>query len=817
LISTSGDNSPGVLLSVDPTACAAIGPGSCVINDQTGGVDTGGDNSPGTVVDGGEDPVTVDVGDTNTDGDNSPGIVVEGTGPIDVTAGNTTTLGDNSPGIVITGDDDPVTLTCGTVETFGINSPGVDIDSNGAITVDCDSVTTHGDSSDGIQVTGDTGPVAVSVGQVVTEGAGSDGIDVTTTTGDQTIVTGGVDVSGAGSDGISAVATGCADIDITATGAITSADGTAIYASSLCGVTVLTEAGATVTGADAGIDVTSGTGATITLNDAVSATDGPAINVDGAAAVITVNDGGSIIGAIDLTDADDTLNNGGTFEVVGTSNFGGGIDVINNSGTVSSINGAGVLANCETFNNSGTVTMIDGAANDSLTICGDYLGSGGATLGIDVDGGSGGLTSDQLIIVGNASGSTGVDLNLLPGSAIIDPDGVMIVDAGSATGDPFTLNGTPRAGLIDYSLAQRGADTFLVSTPDEVIFDFATMAQLASETWYHSSDAYLSCAAARRNDFGLVGRSQLSLCGQAYYSDERSGDRSRTATVFDTPLTFSDRLKDKHWGVQLDVGYRPTDNLEFGLTGGYQHSKASLPSGSDLRATGYNIGAYAEYGMATGFYAGLLVKHDSGKLRFTNALIDERVRPHIRSTGADGELGWRTPAMGALLDLNAGLSYVRTKLGDYDAGFIAFDDGRTDSVRGRVGARLAWTGNLGPFIDAKLFHEFDGDSRTRIGSGSLIDRLEGRGRGTWGRIEAGLAGSAGGGPLLSGWVDVGDVRGWGVRAGWRFGGSAAPPPPPEPTVAPPPPPEVEVAPPPPPPPAAPPPPPPPVERGERGL
>ena len=123
-------------------------------------------------------------------------------------------------------------------------------------------------------------------------------------------------------------------------------DGTAILASSLCAVTVTTLPGASVNGADAGIDVTSGTGALITLNDSVSATDGPAINADGASAVVNVNGSGAIIGFIDLTDSNDTLNNAGDFVVIGTSNFGGGVDVVNNlaGGVVSSTNGDGALA-----------------------------------------------------------------------------------------------------------------------------------------------------------------------------------------------------------------------------------------------------------------------------------------------------------------------------------------------------------------------------------------------------------------------------------------------------------------------------------------
>ena len=34
-----------------------------------------------------------------------------------------------------------------------------------------------------------------------------------------------------------------------------------------------------------------------------------------------------------------------------------------------------------------------------------------------------------------------------------------------------------------------------------------------------------------------------------------------------------------------------------------------------------------------------------------------------------------------------------------------------EDLRGRLGGRLTWAGDLGPFVDAKLLHEFDGDSR----------------------------------------------------------------------------------------------------------
>ena len=61
-----------------------------------------------------------------------------------------------------------------------------------------------------------------------------------------------------------------------------------------------------------------------------------------------------------------------------------------------------------------------------------------------------------------------------------------------------------------------------------------------------------------------------------------------------------------------------------------------------------------------------------------------------------------------------------------------------------------------------------GDTRLTLGSGADLDGINAPGRGTWGRIEAGVGGNKGPGPILSGWVDLGDVKGLGVRAGFRF-------------------------------------------------
>jgi hypothetical protein len=90
------------------------------------------------------------------------------------------------------------------------------------------------------------------------------------------------------------------------------------------------------------------------------------------------------------------------------------------------------------------------------------------------------------------------------------------------------------------------------------------------------------------------------------------------------------------------------------------------------------------------------------------------------------------------------------------------------STRGRLQARASFAGTLAPFIDAKVFREFGDENELTLRSGVASSTVADGKRGTWARLEGGIGGGAGGGPLLSAFVDLGDVRGWGLRGGFRF-------------------------------------------------
>ncbi len=370
------------------------------------------------------------------------------------------------------------------------------------------------------------------------------------------------------------------------------------------------------------------------------------------------------------------------------------------------------------------------------------------------------------MIGGTTSGTTSVLLNILASAAVIDPDGVRIVDAPGGTG---LFTGSASTGFINYDVIMIGPDAFVVSSADEGIFDVGLLGTVAQDMWYQSADAHLSRSASRKNDFGVDRKSNIALCAQLYLGHDRYGDSDNQATLFGVTSTYSNRIKTKRRGAQVDLGFRTGGNFTVGLTAVYAHAQSDNAGlGSAIDVEGYNLGAFAQYGSQVGFYGSALVKWDKYDTRFGNAALVGFVRPDGKSVGFDGEIGWRTASFGPMFDVYAGVSNVRTKLDGFSGGQINFDPDRMTSTRGRIGARLGWSGSLAPFIVAKLFHEYKGDSDIQTGSGLLTDSFERMGRGTWARLEGEIGGGAGGGPLLWVWGDFGDVKGWGVRAGFRF-------------------------------------------------
>ena len=166
--------------------------------------------------------------------------------------------------------------------------------------------------------------------------------------------------------------------------------------------------------------------------------DGARIAVSSSSGATSIVNSGAITGAILTGDLDDSLDNatGAIWHAVGDSDFGAGDDHIVNHGTIfmtdsvirlggyvngNSFDNFGTLAvsgagnvldmgNPFPVNNNGVITFVDGAADDVLTIVGDFAGQG--AINVDVSGLN--QSSDRLYIDGNVIGADDADAEREP-------------------------------------------------------------------------------------------------------------------------------------------------------------------------------------------------------------------------------------------------------------------------------------------------------------------------------------------------------------------------------------------------------------------
>ncbi len=728
----------------------------------------------------------------------------------------------------------------GAINTTG--ATGVDVDATtGATSVTLGAVTA---ATNAVDVTS-TGTQAITLNGATTGTAGS-GI-VSDTTGARTITIGAAGNVTGGAQAILLNNSGAATI---ANAGIIGAASTGLAINDAGGgATTITNTG-TINGRvvlGAGNDTLTNTGTINTVGtldfglgtDSFANNGAGILNITGASTLLGLetftNTGRINLNTFTLTGTGIAFTNAGTIDTAGsatlagftTLNNTGTLDlaagtltvpaaVFTNSGIIIADEGATTITGQTSFANSGTIDLQDGIVGDVLTINSDFAGTGGSNLLIDFTT----EDADLLVINGAASGTTTVNANLLTGG-LINLDGVLVVDATTATDGAFVLGtvggDTP---LVDFSLVQDDGDVFLVAAPNAAAFNPLVVPGFATDLWYQSANEVFAETTKPAMTAGI------SLWGEGYISRDRYGDDDDSVTLDDVDFDVDNRLKTKRYGIQLGVDYGFGGFGRVGLTGGYGWAKANGNDDADLKAKGWNLGLYGQFGGLTGFHGEFLAKHDRYDAEFDDGAFDG-TEFDIRSTGVDGSLGFRF-GLGAdgNFDVMAGVSHVRTKVDDIEAFGFTYDTDRLTSTRGRAGVRGTLGGSLAPYVAATAYHEFRGDGDIVLFDGGDNFDLDTNGKGTWARIEAGLSGNDGPGPILAAWGDFGDRKGLGLRAGWRIGGGvveATPPPPP--VMAPPPPPEApptqtcadgsvilatDVC------PAPPPPPPPPAPEPERG-
>ncbi|TCM16100.1 outer membrane autotransporter protein [Novosphingobium sp. PhB165] len=759
-------------------------------------------------------------------------------GAITATLASVSTTGADASGVTVRGADaGTVSLTLGGsvtsallraaavdhsggVSTQGDNANGVNFivgDGAGSLT-NLGSVTTGGANSDGIAATATgTGSISINSWNVATSGAGSNGISVQTGSGAQTLTVQTVAVTGAGARGIVATS-GSGAITLASTG-VSAASGDAVSLNSATGdvSATLVGGGNTVSKTGAGLAITTGGsaavtqgaaatlhgatyglvsdaagGQTVVLSGTVGADSNHAVALSGGAATLTNN--GTINGYMTFDTASTTLTNAGTWNAQGgNSTFAGNATVIN-SGTLN-INAAATaaatmkLTGVTTFRNSGTISLVNGHTGDVLDLGNAaFVGSGNsrvvleANLGASAVGSNPAQSADQLN-VGAASGTTTIVITDLSGStaAKFNFDGIRLVNAASATAGAFVLDGgAVNKGFVDYQLVTDATGNVdLVGVPSTQAFELVRTGAEVRHYWRRSGDAWSDQMR------GIAPKDGTSLWGQVLGGSETNRSRPLySETVLGTAKTFAPNLdvRDTWWGGQFgfDWGHGSDQSGDWGvgMTAGYVSQEGKVKStGDQIKLNGGNVGLYARYRSAGGFFAHGLAKLDRYSLKYDMDNGASAPKTNGTSYGVEIEAGYHIRTGMLFLEPSASASWTNADLDGFAAtqGGVGAKFNHVQSFYGRAGLRAGvetHSGNwaIQPYVGANWEGEMNGRPGATLSSGGedlyFRDDAEG-GRARW---EVGVQGASDG---LSAFAKVEGVTGSGSsgvagRAGVAF-------------------------------------------------
>lgn len=411
----------------------------------------------------------------------------------------------------------------------------------------------------------------------------------------------------------------------------------------------------------------------------------------------------------------------GVFQASGPSSFGDGTATIANAGTIL-VNPGGAAPATVAFGgvsslaNAGSIDLRNGHVGDKLTVTGAYVGSVGATLGVDVGPNS---TSDTLVTSGPATGQTTVVATGLNGGLV---NGAVVVASGAgSTSGAFQLPGRiQQVALTDYAIAFNPSNNqfAIFGTPDVGAVAPIALIDGARQIFYRGNDAV--------DDHMDEARIDREVWLQAFGSQD-----TRQATFNATPLGVSrdyDVGTSQYFaGLQGGVDLLTTSaGSAVGATGGYVFSRASLlasPGRGDFNA--YNGGLYGRL-VAGAFWIDGLVKYehvtiDYSTPGYTGHTSGDSYGGRVSATAMLGTIdGLSVQPFGALdyEHLNLGAISLAGYTGTFDAG---------DGFRAKAGIRVvhpvAWTDYQAQFYaSGAVVHDFAGhqDSLSLANSGLVV-------------------------------------------------------------------------------------------------
>lgn len=513
----------------------------------------------------------------------------------------------------------------------------------------------------------------------------------------------------------------------------------------------------------------------------------------GSGATASIANSGSITGAILTGDLDDNLDNavGSIWHAVGESDFGAGDDHIVNHGTIlldDAVIRLGGYVNGNTFdnfgtlavsgaanvldmdnpfpvNNNGVITFVDGAADDVLTIVGDFAGQG--DIHVDVSGLN--QSSDRLYIDGDVIEpmTQTLNVNLLDMPTMASMYVPLVYVNGDSTADNFVLGNVGYGGgflSLDFSLnanidaSNATADVFSLGV---AVTGLSDMGSLAATIAPGAQSLVNAQVGTWRQRMGVVpGPGDTGLAPWVRMFTDSGDVNPAHSSNFGPGGNFGFKQSNHGWELGLDA--RPTEHFAVGVlfadSEGSQHLRTG--AGSD-RLDGKTFGLYGTL-LANGFYVDVSQRWSGFDARLQSAAGTQTTEVSANAFNVEaGYTAWTV----ADIHVVPQAQYTRTEVSDISTLQIGQSTFVVDggvSSRGRLGVALdktferagyTWT----PYGSLNAVREFDGGYDYSV-NGGLVGATSTEG--TSAMVELGLGMRKGKLSITGGvnWIDGGAVQ-----------------------------------------------------------
>ncbi|KPC54425.1 autotransporter outer membrane beta-barrel domain-containing protein [Amantichitinum ursilacus] len=383
------------------------------------------------------------------------------------------------------------------------------------------------------------------------------------------------------------------------------------------------------------------TSADWTLSNAIAGS-GTLVKTGGGALIVNeglsysgdtqLNSGVLIVG--DASHANGRLDSTGTVQVAsGATLSGHGViaGAVINDGTIAALNGALLAAHnggnaagnlsVGKLTNNGVIDLTGQQVGNTLTVNGDYVGNGGLLRVNTVLGGDDSAT-DKLIITGNSSGNTNVEVLNAKGAGAQTVNGIEVIAVKGDSAGQFKLAGRAVAGAYEYDLyqgtpTQNDGNWYLRSqytgpNPDIDPVPPAPPAppvppapeKVRPEVGGYLANQYFASTLFNTTLHDRAGQTRFNETGSPFASQSSGWARiaggefdshaahNRISTDTDTSLV--------QLGVDLFDGQRDGQRLVAGVMTGYAKARSSskaykVDAKAESETSGYSVGVYATW------------------------------------------------------------------------------------------------------------------------------------------------------------------------------------------------------------------------------